>query len=102
MNGIGKYMSLDEEWSFRKNKIARENIGEHDGDNRFLLSDIHRQLRHWKNSHENCTPIGICYDEEEENYGCYPMVFEDENGNRFYTHCDIKTIEEYIELEKNK
>lgn len=28
------------------------------------------------------------------------MVFEDKDGNRFYTHVDIKTIEEYIELEE--
>ena len=93
-------MSLKEEWLFRENKIARENIGEHDADNRFLLEDIHRQLTHWKSNHEDCTPIGICYDEEEEKYGCYPMVFEDKNGNRFYTHVNIKTIEEYIELEE--
>ena len=93
-------MSLKEEWLFRENRIARENIGEHDADNRFLLEDIHRQLTHWKSNHEDCTPIGICYDEEEEKYGCYPMVFEDKNGNRFYTHVNIKTIEEYIELEE--
>lgn len=93
-------LSLKEEWSFRENRIARENLGEHDADNRFLLEDIHRQLTHWKNNHEDCIPIGICYDEEEENYGCYPMVFEDKDGNRFYTHCDIKTVEEYIELEE--
>lgn len=93
-------MSLKEEWSFRENRIARENIGEHDADNRFLLEDIHRQLTHWKSDHEDCTPIGICYDDEEENYGCYPMVFEDKYGNRFYTHVNIKTIEEYIELEE--
>ena len=93
-------MSLKEEWSFRENRIARENIGEHDADNRFLLDDIHRHLTHWKNTHEGCTPIGICYDEEEENYGCYPMVFEDENGNRFYTHCDIKAVNDQIEQEE--
>lgn len=93
-------MSLKEEWLFRENKIARENIGEHDADNRFLMETPHRQLRVWKREREDCTPIGICYDKEEENYGCYPMVFEDKDGNRFYTHFDIKTIEEYIELEE--
>ena len=93
-------MSLDEEWSFRKNKIAKENIGEHDADNRFLLEDTYRQLRRWKSTHEGCVPVGVCYDQETENYGCYPLVYEDENGNRFYTHCDIKSVEEYIELEK--
>ena len=92
--------SLKQEWAFRENHIAKENIGEHDADNRFLTEGIHRQLTHWKNTHEDCTPIGICYDEEMENYGCYPMVFEDEDGNRFYTHVDIKTVEEYIELEE--
>lgn len=95
-------MSLKEEWSFRENRIAPENIGEHDGNNRFLLEDYSRQLTHWKNDHEGCTPIGICYDESEENYGCYPLVYEDENGDRFYTHCDIKGIEEAIMFEEKE
>lgn len=93
-------MRLKDEWSFRENKISRYNLGEHDGDNRFLVESIYNQLRAWKESHEDCTPIGICYDAEEEKYGCYPMVFEDKNGNRFYTHVDIKTVEEYIKLEE--
>ena len=38
-------MSLKEEWSFRENRIARENIGEHDADNRFLMEPVHWQLR---------------------------------------------------------
>ncbi len=92
-------MGLKEEWSFRENRIDSKNIGEHDADNRFLMESPYHQLKAWKEEHEDCTPIGICYDEEEKSYGCYPMVFEDKDGNRFYTHVDIKTIEEYIELE---
>lgn len=92
-------MNLDKEWAFRKNSIARENIGEHDADNRFMGYGIHRQLTEWQEDHPGCTPIGICYDKAEEKYGCFPMVYEDQDGNRFYTHCDIKTVEEYIGLD---
>ena len=92
--------SLERDWDFRHNKISRYNLGTHDADNRFMMYDIHKQLDAWKEEHPGCTPIGICYDEEEEHYGCYPMVFEDQDGNRFYTHVDIKTVEEYIEIEK--
>jgi len=94
---------ISDEWSFRTNRIARENIGTHDADNRFLSKDIQIQLSTWRGTHQGCTPIGICYDESEENYGCYPMVYEDESGNRFYTHCDIKSVEDYIKsYEKEK
>ena len=72
---------ISDEWSFRANRIARENIGTHDADNRFLSKDIQIQLSTWRGTHQGCTPIGICYDESEENYGCYPMVYEDEAEN---------------------
>ena len=51
-----------------------------------------------KNKHE-CWTLA---DESEENYGCYPLVYEDENGDRFYTHCDIKGIEEVIMFEEKE
>lgn len=93
---------ISAEWLFRENRIAKENIGQHDADNRFLSKDIQIQLSTWRGSHPDCTPIGICYDKETENYGCYPMVYEDKNGNRFYTHCDIKSVEDYIEDVKRR
>ena len=94
-------MSLKDEWSFRENRIDPQNLGEHDGDNRFFMETVPNHLKAWREEHPGCTPIGICYDESEKSYGCYPMVFEDENGNRFYTHVDIKAVEECIEMEEN-
>lgn len=93
---------LKDEWYFINNRINIENIGEHDGDNRFMLEDTPNQLKAWKENHEGCTPIGICYDKNIEKYGCFPMVFEDENGNRAYVHVDIKSVEDYIKLEEKK
>lgn len=93
---------VKDEFYFIDGKIAFENIGEHDADNRFLLEDIHQQMRKWRDEHPDCTPIGVCYDERVEKCGFRPMVYEDKNGNRFYTHIDIPTIKEYIELEEKE
>lgn len=85
---------------FINNKIAYENIGEHDADNRFILQTLYNQMSTWQAEHPGCTPIGVCYDEREEKNGFRPMVYEDEHGDRFYTHIDIASIEEYIKLEE--
>ena len=83
------------DYSFVDCRISKENIGEHDADNRFMMEPFERQMDAWKAEHPGCTPIGICYDDEVSSYGCYPMVFEDANGNRYYTHWDIKTYQDY-------
>ena len=91
---------LKDDFHFLDNKIHKENIGEHDGDNRFLCEGVENMMNTWKETHENCTPIGVCYEFPHEIYkGFYPMVYEDENGNRFWTHIDVSTIKEYMELE---
>lgn len=94
---------LKDDFYFIDNKIARENIGEHDGDNRFLAEGINELMPKFYETHPGCTPIGICYEDEHPSFrGFFPMVFEDENGNRFYDHIDIETIKEYLELQSEK
>lgn len=90
---------IKDDFYFIDNRIASENIGDHDGDNRFLLESVRDMMSSWKKEHEDCTPIGVCYDYSTKKYNCYPMVYEDQNGNRFYTHIPIDTIKEYIRLE---
>ena len=94
--------SLKKEWGYiLENRIAADFIGEHDPNNRFLAEDTRNWMKEWKFDHEGCTPIGICYDPCVAKYGCYhPMVYEDENGDRFYTHVGTVTLEEIIELEE--
>ena len=90
---------LKDDFYFIENSIAKENIGEHDGDNRFLAEGINELMPKFYETHPGCTPIGVCYEDEHPSYrGFFPMVFEDENGNRFYDHIDIETIKEYLEL----
>ena len=72
-------MAVD--YSFINCHIAKENIGEHDGDNRFLMADIGHQIEAWQEDHEGCTIIGI----------------EDENGNRFWTHWNPGYLNEHVE-----
>lgn len=90
---------IKDDFYFIDNRIASENIGEHDGDNRFLLESVPDMMKSWKKEHEDCTPIGVCYDDSTKKYDYYPMVYEDQNGNRFYTHIPVDTIKEYISLE---
>ena len=86
------------DYSFIDCHIAKENIGTHDFDNRFVAEPMARQIEYWQEEHPGCTIIGMCYDEETKKYGgYYPMVYEDENGFRYYTHWDVKTYLEYKE-----
>ena len=91
---------LKDDFYFIDNRISIENEGEHDGDNRFLCEGIENMMNVFYETHPGCTPIGICYEDEHSIYrGFFPMVFEDEDGNRFYDHIDILSIKEYLELE---
>ena len=86
------------DYSFTECHIAKENIGEHDGDNRFLMVSFDKQIEKWHEDHQGCTLIGICYEDPHPFYdGYFPMVYEDEDGNRFWTHWCVKTLEEYKE-----
>ena len=89
---------MPNDYLFLENKISVENIGEHDGDNRFMMEPLQNQLRWWQGEHPDCTMIGVCYEDEHPIYhGFYPVVYEDQDGNRFWTHWDISSIKEYIE-----
>lgn len=89
---------LKDDFYFIDNNIAKENIGEHDGDNRFIAEGIKSLMPKFYETHPGCTPVGVCYEDEHLRFkGFFPMVFEDENGNRFYDHIDIETIKEYLE-----
>ena len=92
------YMSLPKDYLFLENKISVDSIGEHDADNRFMIEDCVHQMDAWKEDHPGCTMIGVFYADEHPNCrGFYPFVYEDENGDRFWTHWDLLTIQEYIE-----
>ena len=85
-------------YEFIECHVAKDNIGEHDGDNRFLLESIEKRFESWQKDHEGCTPIGICYEDEHPRFkGFYPMVFEDKAGNRYWTHWDVATFKEAVE-----
>ena len=89
---------LKEVYAFIENRIAKENIGEHDGDNRFICEGVEHMMDAWQQDHEGCTPIGVCYEDPHPwSRGYYPMVYEDENGNRYYTHINIEYIHEYFD-----
>ncbi len=89
---------LKDDFYFIDNNVAKENIGEHDGDNRFIAEGIKSLMPKFYETHPGCIPLGICYEDEHPRFkGFFPMVFEDENGNRFYDHIDIETIKEYLE-----
>lgn len=84
---------LKDDFYFIDNNIAKENIGEHDGDNRFIAEGIKGLMPKFYETHPGCIPLGICYEDEHPRFkGFFPMVFEDENGNRFYDHIDIETL----------
>lgn len=85
------------DYDFFNCRISKENIGEHDYDNRFLIDNIDDQLETWKEQHEGCTPIGICYELPSRYHGYYPMVYEDENGNRYWTHWNVDITKEYLD-----
>lgn len=59
---------LKDDFYFIDNKIAKENIGEHDGDNRFLAEGIKDLMPKFYETHPGCTPIGICYEDEHPRF----------------------------------
>ena len=67
----------------------------------FLLEDILHHVDAWQREHEGCTLIGVCYEENDytDNDYFHPVIYEDENGNRYWTHFDIETLKEYLDME---
>lgn len=85
------------DYTFVDCHISKDNIGEHDFDNSFCAENMEHQIEKFYETHEGCTIVGICYEDPHPYYkGYYPLVFEDENGNRFYTHWNVGTFKEYV------
>lgn len=98
-------------YAFLERHIDFYNCGQHDLDNSFLLSDygqIMKGLKHardglvpefasWSSSHWMCTPIGICPENMHKTPGMryVAMVFEDDQGNRYFTHVPGYWVDEY-------
>jgi hypothetical protein len=98
-------------YAFLERHIDLYNCGQHDLDNSFLLSDygqIMKSLKHardglvpefasWSSSHWLCTPIGICPENMHKTPGMryVAMVFEDDNGNRYFVHVPGYWVDEY-------
>ena len=84
------------DFSFLNKHVDIYNLVQHDMDNSFIFQDfIVWQFPAWQARHENCTPIGICEESTNGYYGEFiAMVFEDEDGNRYYTHVPASWIDE--------
>ena len=75
------------DFSFLDKHVDIYNLGQHDLDNSFIFTDfIVWQFPVWQAHHEGCVPIGICEESTDGNGAYIAMVFEDEDGNRYYTH----------------
>ena len=75
------------DFSFMDKHVDLLNIGQHDYDKGFVLGEFMCwQFPTWQRNHPGCTPIGIC----KESTNCeglfFAMVYEDKDGNRYYTH----------------
>ena len=84
------------DFSFLNKHVDINNLGQHDLDNSFLYTDfIVWQFPAWQGQHEGCTPIGICEESTNGVAGEFiAMVFENENGNRYFTHVPASWKEE--------
>ena len=83
------------DFSFLDKHVDIYNLGQHDMDNSFIFTDfIVWQLPAWQARHEGCTPIGICKESTNGGGAYIAMVFEDEDGNRYYTHVPASWIDE--------
>lgn len=94
--------SSKEDYSFLEHHVDISNLGEHDSDNSFLFSDfLIWQFPSWKKNHEDCIPIGICSESTNGPDGWFvAMVFEDAQGNRYYTHVPASWVEEAKVVDK--
>lgn len=89
------------DYNFIECHIAKSNIGEHDSDNRFLLEGIDKQIDSWQEEHPGCTLVGVCYEYPHPSCkGYYPIVYEDENGNRFWTHWCVDNYKEFCAVNR--
>ena len=90
----GKYEFLNHRFS--EDYVRWNN---HDGDNRFLLSDDLNMVDAWQEDHEGCTLLGVVNVENchTSHKGYYPVIYSDENENYYWTHFPIDFIKEALE-----
>lgn len=83
-------------------RISVENIGHREMYNHFLMGDgAVRQLDMLLDDYEGYIPIGVCIDENYlKEYGgkYYPVVLENNDGDRIWIHCPYSSWKERIKL----
>lgn len=87
--------------SFMHRHVNLQNIGQHDLDNSFIHADyMCWQFPAWQANHPGCTPVGICRESTNGRGLYFAMVFEDEKGNRYFTHVPASWEEEAKVIDK--
>lgn len=84
-------------------RISAENIGHREKYNHFLMGDgAVRQLDMLIDDYEGYIPIGVCIDEnylkDYGGYKYYPVVLENNDGDRIWIHCPYSGWKELVEL----
>lgn len=84
-------------------RISAENIGHREMNNRFLMRDTPiQQLDMLLYDYEDYIPVGVCIDEDYlKEYGdkYYPVVLENNDGDRIWIHCPYSSWKKSKELE---
>lgn len=83
-------------------RISAENIGHREMYNHFLMGDTAiQQLDMLIDDFEGYIPIGVCVDDDYlQEYGgkYYPVVLENNDGDRIWIHCPYSSWKELIKL----
>ena len=78
------------DYSFLFKPVDLHNIGQLDIDNAFLRhgNGLAEDLAAWMENTPGAIPIGVCHEAARRCCGVeyIPMVFEDEDGRRYYVH----------------
>lgn len=87
------------DYSFLFHHVDIDNCGEHDMYNAFLFADdgLVGEYAAWQNANPGCVPVGICPENVHDagvGFVYYAMVYEDEEGRRFFVHVPAYWIDE--------
>lgn len=88
-------------YRFLEHHVDWYNCGEHDLDNSFLLvkgeQGLVPEFNKWQDNHPDCVPVGVCEQRRDESPSMLyvAMVFEDEDGRRYFVHVPSYWIDEY-------
>lgn len=77
------------DYSFLFRHVDLHNIGQHDMCNAFLRGNgLAEEFALWQEDTPGAIPIGVCPEAGKRFYGMdyIAMVFEDEDGRRYYVH----------------